>query len=284
MQKTGSAAAVQAAGRGPHVPKLYKCASCLKEFRSKQDLVKLDINGLPYGLCAGCVNLSKSASPGLTVPPGAARPGLGQNEGLGALEGKGKAGGPKTRCSSCNVKFESESELQSHVQAVHRELLPDGGAQLKTPQVSPMPRISPSQADEKKTYQCIKCQMVFYNEWDIQVHVANHMIEERTACLRRVADVLAHGRPDGVRVAGLSDPSSVPFVPELLLQLLFWFSLSLGHGAASRVKSRVRADAPSIEPSTCWASDARPSPSAARASAGGPEDIDSELSFLVHML
>lgn len=35
--------------------------------------------------------------------------------------------------------------------------------------------------------------------------------EERTACLRRVADVLARGRPDGVRVAGLSDPSSVPF-------------------------------------------------------------------------
>ncbi|KAL6056629.1 hypothetical protein STEG23_020356, partial [Scotinomys teguina] len=29
---------------------------------------------------------------------------------------------------------------------------------------------------QKKTYQCIKCQMVFYNEWDIQVHVANHMI------------------------------------------------------------------------------------------------------------
>jgi hypothetical protein len=31
---------------------------------------------------------------------------------------------------------------------------------------------------QKKTYQCIKCQMVFYNEWDIQVHVANHMIGE----------------------------------------------------------------------------------------------------------
>lgn len=29
---------------------------------------------------------------------------------------------------------------------------------------------------QKKTYQCIKCQMVFYSEWDIQVHVANHML------------------------------------------------------------------------------------------------------------
>ncbi|XP_065788494.1 zinc finger protein 521 isoform X1 [Muntiacus reevesi] len=178
MQKTGNGAAVQATGRGPHVPKLYKCASCLKEFRSKQDLVKLDINGLPYGLCAGCVNLSKSASPGVNIAPGSSRPGLGQTENLGAVEGKGKTGAPKTRCSSCNVKFESESELQNHIQTVHRELAPDSNsAQLKTPQVSPMPRISPSQSDEK-TYQCIKCQMVFYNEWDIQVHVANHMIDE----------------------------------------------------------------------------------------------------------
>ncbi|KAL0613521.1 Zinc finger protein 521, partial [Plecturocebus cupreus] len=149
MQKTGNGSAVQTTGRGQHVQKLYKCASCLKEFRSKQDLVKLDINGLPYGLCAGCVNLSKSASPGINVPPGTNRPGLGQNENLSAIEGKGKVGGLKTRCSSCNVKFESENELQNHIQTVHRELVPDSNStQLKTPQVSPMPRISPSQSDE----------------------------------------------------------------------------------------------------------------------------------------
>eukprot|EP00069_Balaena_mysticetus_P003909 bmy_04259T0 len=29
----------------------------------------------------------------------------------------------------------------------------------------------------KKTYQCIKCQMTFENEREIQIHVANHMIE-----------------------------------------------------------------------------------------------------------
>lgn len=36
--------------------KLYKCAFCLKEFKNKGELVKLDVNGLPYGLCAGCMN------------------------------------------------------------------------------------------------------------------------------------------------------------------------------------------------------------------------------------
>ncbi|KAM6277687.1 zinc finger protein 521 isoform X4 [Falco biarmicus] len=179
MQKTGNGSAVQSTGRAQHLQKLYKCASCLKEFRSKQDLVKLDINGLPYGLCASCVNLSKSGSPSVNIPSSSNRQGMGQNENLSSIENKSKAGGLKTRCSSCNVKFESESELQNHIQSIHRELVPDSNStQLKTPQVSPMPRISPSQTEEKKTYQCIKCQMVFYNEWDIQVHVANHMIDE----------------------------------------------------------------------------------------------------------
>lgn len=38
----------------PH--KLYKCAFCLKEFKNKGEMVKLDVNGLPYGLCAGCMS------------------------------------------------------------------------------------------------------------------------------------------------------------------------------------------------------------------------------------
>ncbi|KAG7250536.1 hypothetical protein CRUP_029791, partial [Coryphaenoides rupestris] len=29
---------------------------CLKEFKNKGELVKLDVNGLPYGLCAGCMS------------------------------------------------------------------------------------------------------------------------------------------------------------------------------------------------------------------------------------
>lgn len=36
--------------------KLYKCAFCLKEFKNKGELVKLDVNGLPYGLCAACMS------------------------------------------------------------------------------------------------------------------------------------------------------------------------------------------------------------------------------------
>ncbi|XP_068459230.1 zinc finger protein 521 isoform X3 [Clinocottus analis] len=185
-----------------HVQKPFKCASCLKDFRSKLDLVKLDINGLPYGLCASCVTAagSKSSSPtvnggrqqqqhgGATTPATTTAAWI-QGERLSPGDGKGKAvsssssssstsslSAAKTRCSSCNVKFESEAELQNHVQTVHREQAGDSnGGQLKTPQVSPMPRASPSQTEEK-TYQCIKCQMVFYSEWDIQVHVANHML------------------------------------------------------------------------------------------------------------
>uniref|UniRef100_A0A8C2WNZ6 Zinc finger protein 521 n=1 Tax=Cyclopterus lumpus TaxID=8103 RepID=A0A8C2WNZ6_CYCLU len=108
-----------------HIQKPFKCASCLKDFRSKLDLVKLDINGLPYGLCASSVSSSSSSCS--TSSTSAA----------------------KTRCSSCNVKFESEAELQNHVQTVHREPAVDSnGGQIKTPQVSPMPRASPSQTEE----------------------------------------------------------------------------------------------------------------------------------------
>ncbi|KAM8850810.1 zinc finger protein 521 isoform 4-T4 [Spinachia spinachia] len=187
-----------------HIQKPFKCASCLKDFRSKQDLVKLDINGLPYGLCASCVTAagSKSSSPtvnggrpqqqhGGAITPATTTAAWIQGDSLSPGDVKGKAvsssssssstssvSAAKTRCSSCNVKFESETELQNHVLTVHREQAGDSnGGQLKTPHVSPMPRSSPSQTEEK-TYQCIKCQMVFYSEWDIQVHVANHMLEE----------------------------------------------------------------------------------------------------------
>ncbi|KAM8839666.1 zinc finger protein 521-like isoform 6-T7 [Synchiropus picturatus] len=210
MQKTGTMSSNQPIGRNNvisqnqqhhHSQKLFKCASCLKEFRSKQDLVKLDINGLPYGLCASCVTVAGSKSSSPTVNGGRQQPQGGsitpatttaqwtQGESV-SPEGKCKAvsssssssstsstSAAKTRCSSCNVKFESEAELLNHVQTVHRDQAGDSNSgQLKTPQMSPMPRSSPSQTEEKKTYQCIKCQMVFYSEWDIQVHVANHML------------------------------------------------------------------------------------------------------------
>ncbi|KAJ8395969.1 hypothetical protein AAFF_G00026770 [Aldrovandia affinis] len=184
MQKTGSAGPqlVCHTAHPHHSQKTYRCASCLKEFRSQQDLVKLDINGLPYGLCGSCTG-SKSSSP--TVNGGKQQGAVGGAGKLSPTSRKSRsAPGPgstssKTRCPSCNVKFESEVELQAHVLSVHGGD-PAAGAESNsgphaTPQVSPMTRGSP---DEKKTYQCIKCQMVFHSEWDIQVHVANHMLEE----------------------------------------------------------------------------------------------------------
>ncbi|XP_058612136.1 zinc finger protein 521 isoform X4 [Onychostoma macrolepis] len=205
MQKTGVASMNQptvcsAATEFHHSQsqKVVKCAACLKEFYSKQDLVKLDINGLTYGLCTLCVNAAGSKSlsvngvkqlhQGAQTLMGPAS-GWTHGESLSPCLVKGKTAcsssssssvSPsvsKTRCSSCNVKFESEAELQAHLQTVHRNQTPEA-APLRTPDGSPMSRVSPTQSDEKKTYQCIKCQMVFYSKWDIQVHVANHMLEE----------------------------------------------------------------------------------------------------------
>nr|XP_055233415.1 zinc finger protein 423-like [Gorilla gorilla gorilla] len=56
------------------------------------------------------------------------------------------------------------------MQVDHRDLTPETSGPWKGTQTSPVPR--------KKTYQCIKCQMTFENEREIQIHVANHMIEE----------------------------------------------------------------------------------------------------------
>ncbi|XP_077098167.1 zinc finger protein 521 isoform X2 [Siphateles boraxobius] len=204
MQKTGPAStnhqtACSAATQLQHSQsqKVFKCAACLKEFYSKQDLVKLDINGLTYGLCTLCVNAAGSKSS--TVNGGKQLHHGSQTStgpATGWTQGESLSPGPvkrktvssssssssvspsisKTRCSSCNVKFESEAELQAHLQTVHRDQTPEG-AHFRTPEGSPMSRVSPTQSDEK-TYQCIKCQMVFYSKWDIQVHVANHMLEE----------------------------------------------------------------------------------------------------------
>ncbi|XP_043981730.1 zinc finger protein 423 isoform X3 [Gambusia affinis] len=177
MQKLSSGSALGGAGGGnggagagngsassspngqlqPH--KLYKCAFCLKEFKNKGDLVKLDVNGLPYGLCAGCMSRgmngqSPSQSGGAVTP--------GDTPAEKALTG--------LRCPECGVKFESVEDLESHVQTDHPEVSPETSAAGKKAEASPAPK--------KKTYQCIKCQMTFETEREIQIHVANHMIEE----------------------------------------------------------------------------------------------------------
>uniref|UniRef100_A0A8C6PSK9 Zinc finger protein 423 n=1 Tax=Nothobranchius furzeri TaxID=105023 RepID=A0A8C6PSK9_NOTFU len=138
--------------------KLYKCAFCLKEFKNKGDLVKLDVNGLPYGLCAVCMSRGtngQSPSQGGVVTP---------------ADTQAEKGATALRCPECGVKFESLEDLESHVQTDHPEVSPETSAAGKKAEASPAPK--------KKTYQCIKCQMTFETEREIQIHVANHMIEE----------------------------------------------------------------------------------------------------------
>ncbi|XP_028813432.1 zinc finger protein 423 isoform X2 [Denticeps clupeoides] len=148
----GSASSSPNGQLGPH--KLYKCALCLKEFKNKQDLVKLDVNGLPFGLCAGCMSRGANGqSPSSGAP--AQEPGDKPATGL--------------RCPECAVKFETLEDLESHVQVDHPEMSPETSGAKKMTDASPIP---------KKTYQCIKCQMTFETEREIQIHVANHMIEE----------------------------------------------------------------------------------------------------------
>lgn len=138
--------------------KMYKCAFCLKEFKNKGELVKLDVNGLPYGLCAGCMSRGTN--------------GQSPNQGLAATQGdsQGEKAPSGLRCPECGVKFESLEDLESHVQTDHPEVSPETSAAGKKAEASPAPK--------KKTYQCIKCQMTFETEREIQIHVANHMIEE----------------------------------------------------------------------------------------------------------
>ncbi|KAM9814644.1 zinc finger protein 423 isoform 1-T1 [Syngnathus typhle] len=138
--------------------KLYKCAFCLKEFKNKGELVKLDVNGLPYGLCASC--MSRGTNGQSPNQGGALTPGDTQGE-------KPVSG---LRCPECGVKFESLEDLESHVQTDHPEVSPETSSAGKKAEASPAPK--------KKTYQCIKCQMTFETEREIQIHVANHMIEE----------------------------------------------------------------------------------------------------------
>ncbi|XP_064414606.1 zinc finger protein 423 isoform X5 [Latimeria chalumnae] len=151
MQKLSGNSA-SSSPNGQTLQKLYKCALCLKEFRNKQDLVKLDVNGLPYGLCAGCMSRSTNGqSSSATLIEATERPGT------------------SLRCPECGVKFESMEELENHIHVDHREMTPETSSQRKSSQTSPVPR--------KKTYQCIKCQMTFETEREIQIHVANHMID-----------------------------------------------------------------------------------------------------------
>lgn len=109
----------------PH--KLYKCALCLKEFKNKQELVKLDVNGLPFGLCAVCMNRGTNGqSPSGVITP--QEPGEKASSGL--------------RCPECAVKFETVEDLESHVQVDHPEMSPETSVAKKATDASPVPKVS----------------------------------------------------------------------------------------------------------------------------------------------
>ncbi|CAD7678631.1 unnamed protein product [Nyctereutes procyonoides] len=152
MQKlAGSSAASSPNGQG--LQKLYKCALCLKEFRSKQDLVKLDVNGLPYGLCAGCMARSANGQAGGLAPPEPAdRPCAG------------------LRCPECSVKFECAEDLESHMQVDHRDLTPETSGPRKGAQTSPVPR-------EGINHECKLCNQMFDSPAKLLCHLIEHSFE-----------------------------------------------------------------------------------------------------------
>ncbi|CAM1292583.1 ZNF423 (predicted) [Pycnogonum litorale] len=67
----------------------------------------------------------------------------------------GKNKGVTLRCKECNVKFENVAEQEKHSSQYHKNV-----------------------ANQKKTYQCIKCQLSFDTEAEIQFHVTTHLITE----------------------------------------------------------------------------------------------------------
>ena len=94
----------------------YTCCVCLGMFDTKENLIsKLNTSGRTYYVCKPCYH-GEMAS--------------------------------EHRCSTCSVKFETASALETHM------------------------------ASHKKTYQCIKCQQSFASEYEIQVHVATHVMQE----------------------------------------------------------------------------------------------------------
>ncbi len=107
--------------------KLYKCALCLKDFKNKQELVKIDVNGLPYGLCAGCMSRGTNGqSPTVVVTPQEA----------------GEKGTTGLRCPECAVKFETLEDLESHVQMDHPGMSPETSGAKKVTDASSVPKVS----------------------------------------------------------------------------------------------------------------------------------------------
>ena len=146
---------------------LYPCYVCGKAFANRADVVpKLDNDGQPCFSCMRCVKTTLEAQ-----FHGVAKHSQSMNQ-LHAQYAKPKEEmSPDTvdavyRCSICRVKFESQDELQAHMQ-VHNQ--PTSSRNVNGNAVD---------SSTGKTYQCIKCQKTFATEAEIQLHVTSHVLAE----------------------------------------------------------------------------------------------------------
>ncbi|XP_035678373.1 zinc finger protein 423-like isoform X1 [Branchiostoma floridae] len=128
-----------AAGLGsPTSMAVYICSTCKREFTSRAHLVStLKSGSPPTYMCTECLKeaIEDNSDESLItdVSPNSPR--------------------TVVHCSKCELKFETERELEVHFTSSHP---PD------------------------KSYQCIKCQKTFATEVEIQIHVTTHMMEEGT--------------------------------------------------------------------------------------------------------
>ncbi|KAJ8041067.1 hypothetical protein HOLleu_11774 [Holothuria leucospilota] len=114
---------------------VFLCYICGKTYVGRSEVIpKLDEFGRSYFVCVSCSHGSRDNSADKTASP--SQQPLQQ---------------PKysVRCHKCNVKFETQAELASHLPT-----------------------------HQNKTYQCIKCQRTFGSEAEIKLHVTSHVLAE----------------------------------------------------------------------------------------------------------
>lgn len=96
-------------------------------------------------------------------------------ESLGDLDGHRRSGHQSQE--DCGVKFESFGDLDNHRKSAHLlqedkfESFGDSDGHR---------RIAHQEGCGKKTFQCIKCQIAFESELEIEAHVACHVMQEGT--------------------------------------------------------------------------------------------------------
>lgn len=113
----------------------FLCYICSKTYLSRSEVTqKLDEFGRSYFMCYLCSQRPRETTSEKGSPP----------SNLATLQSK-----YSVRCHKCNVKFETQAELASHLPT-----------------------------HQNKTYQCIKCQRTFSSEAEIKLHVTSHVLAE----------------------------------------------------------------------------------------------------------